>query len=312
MSDRIIASAIDDNYVVPLLLMAHSAKKHSLVTFKFIIGFSTPSLSETNRIFLSDVLNILEIDFEFREIVIDIHSVYDDYLTEITYARLYFADEMESDFLWVDADIILRNGWDEVFRIGFSKPSSFVLMASKDPITLDTSALKETRNTAVKRAGSNYFNAGFIYIDIHEWQNLGFQQTWKILQSKYSYLGFQYQDQCVLNYLLFGNVLILGNEFNQLVKQGVRIQSNQPKVLHYSGGDKPWKHTFFNLLFYSDTSLKKYQKIYIYNVLSFHFLLFLSSPKISHKSWKLLRSLNLDWTLSAFLKITIKKVARRI
>lgn len=308
MAGRVIASAIDDNYVLPLLLMAHSAIKNSSDDFKFMVGYSKSSLSGANRQFLSDVLVKLGMDFELKEIIIDVESVYEDYLTEITYARLYFADSLESSFLWVDADIVLKDGWDEIFQIGSRKLDSYVLVGSRDPITQNRTELSETNNAALKIAGSDYINAGFIYVDVLAWRKLGFNQNWKSLQSRYVSLGFQYQDQCVLNHLLFGHIMIVGNQFNQLVKEGVEIYSESPKVLHFSGGDKPWNHTFFNLMFKSSRTMRTYQKSFIYNALSFHFSIFLKSPRVAYNSWRRLRDLNQDLTIVKMCKILLKKV----
>lgn len=307
MAGRVIASAIDDNYVLPLLLMAHSAIKNSSDNFKFVVGYSKSSLSETNRQFLSDVLHKLGMDFEFKEIIIDVESVYEDYLTEITYARLYFADSLESSFLWVDADIVLRDGWDEMFQIGSRKSDSYVLVGSRDPITQNRKELSETNNAALKIAGNDYINTGFIYVDVLAWRKFGFNQNWKNLQSRYKSLGFQFQDQCVLNHLLFGHILLVGNQFNQLVKEGVEIHSELPKVLHFSGGDKPWNHTFFNLIFMSSTTMRTYQKAFIYNVLSFHLFIFLKSPRVAYNSWRRLRDLNQDLTIIKLCKVLLKK-----
>jgi len=300
-------SAIDDNYVAPLLLMANSAIVSSSAHFRLMVGYSASSLSVANRNFISDVLNALNIDFEFREIVIDVESVYDSYLTEITYARMYFADELDSNFLWVDADIVLRAGWDEIFQIGLEKSDSFVLIASRDPITQNESELTGTHNAALKLAGSDYFNAGFIYVDVLAWRNFGFRDAWKGIQSNYIALGFQFQDQCVLNHLLFGYVLHVSNQFNQFVKEDLEIEYKSPKVLHFSGGDKPWSHSFSYLLLRTSISIRLFERMYIKNVFILHFSLLSSAPKLACKSWFLLRSLNQDMTLTRLLKNVFKR-----
>jgi lipopolysaccharide biosynthesis glycosyltransferase len=162
-ADNVVASAIDDNYVWPLLVMLRSAKSTAKNPFRFILGFDQETLSSTNRRIIEKVCNLWEIEVSSVEINLNIPIEPGTYITSASYARLLLADILEEPFLWIDADVLLQSGWELFFEFDSSLVSDPIARAIRDPLVQFGIPESQIENRAVANAGSDYFNAGFAY-----------------------------------------------------------------------------------------------------------------------------------------------------
>ncbi len=238
--DNVVASAIDDNYVWPLLVMLRSAKSTANNPFRFILGFDQETLSSTNRRIIEKVCNLWEIEVSSVEINLNIPIEPGTYITSASYARLLLADILEEPFLWIDADVLLQSGWEMFFEFDSSLVSDPVARAIRDPLVQFGIPESQIENRAVANAGSDYFNAGVLLINPEKWRNFNAPEKWREAFENSSELGFKFHDQCILNYVLSGHVELIPNDFNYLIRNENGRLVSHPRIIHFAGGFKPW------------------------------------------------------------------------
>jgi len=246
MSDARVITAIDDNYLLPLLIMAFSAKKHSDKKFELIIGYDDRKLSSQNRDLITACLEILQISFRFISVHIDDQLLDNSHITSTAYVRLYLADILEGIVLWLDADLICLPNWDDLFR-DYREDLTRVLVAGvRDPIVTRKKVRNYSKNMSLLHMGDDYFNSGVLLINCDFWNEVDVPESWPIVAKNYENLGFEFSDQCILNYMCKDSYRLLPQEFNQLALGG-RSQSEIPtKILHFAGPIKPWDYKRFS------------------------------------------------------------------
>jgi lipopolysaccharide biosynthesis glycosyltransferase len=242
-----VACGIDDNYVWPLLVMLTSAKVNTSRQFSVILCYDKNFLSLTNISFIIAYLRTISIDFELVELEIQVEARYETYLTSTTYSRIILADNLSAVFLWLDADLICRKGWDDVFEFVPPAKSKVIATGVRDPLVKRWSEDEFSKNQAVQIAQHDYINAGVLLLDSQKWSDLYGVEEWREVLNPAKQLGFQFHDQCVLNYLLKGRIAFLPDEFNYLIRNEDGRIIQDPKIVHFSGWDKPWHYSNYHL-----------------------------------------------------------------
>jgi lipopolysaccharide biosynthesis glycosyltransferase len=114
------------------------------------------------------------------------------------------------------------------------------------------------RNAAMVRMGDDYFNSGVILFNVKRWKELNSERNWKKIYSEYQRLGFQYADQCLLNFICFDSFHHLDAKYN--VYATIRreyVRKNEIKILHFPGRDKPWTfHKYSLSIFLSSVNVR--------------------------------------------------------
>jgi lipopolysaccharide biosynthesis glycosyltransferase len=261
-----VTTGFDDNYVFPFLVMAFSASKNSNAQINFKIAFGENLLSQKNRDFISAVLNILSISFQFTPIDLSPNLKSQDHIQITAFARLYLADNLSENFLWLDCDLICRTGWDEIFERYDSSLELSSVCAAVDAASIQNKLTqkKYLSNAAMRRMGNNYFNSGVLLVNPRLWSLINKNESWEDLYLNYNDLGFQFADQCVLNYLCHKSFSHLDKSFN--VYATIRkkyVAMKDIKILHFPGGDKPWSYKKFDLSILASPI----KPIFIYNYL---------------------------------------------
>jgi lipopolysaccharide biosynthesis glycosyltransferase len=95
-------------------------------------------------------------------------------------------------------------------------------------------------NESVRIMGVDYFNAGVALIDCDMWTNLKYPQKWPMILKDYKIRGFEFADQCVLNFLCQQKVNYLPGRYNTLASVKKNRKDSNPYILHFAGGVKPW------------------------------------------------------------------------
>ena len=65
-----VVTGIDDNYLLPFLVMIYSAKVNTIEKFHVKIGFDSRELSELSKDLLAQALRLIEVPFDFVKITL--------------------------------------------------------------------------------------------------------------------------------------------------------------------------------------------------------------------------------------------------
>jgi lipopolysaccharide biosynthesis glycosyltransferase len=210
-------------------------------------GDVTFGLANINGLLSTENLNLaknfcrqINIDLECIDIQTNLTPKLASNYSIATFSRLILMDQLSEPFVWLDADLLLMPGWNEIFSVqGDSEKNETAIRACKDlPRTLEL--LKKRNNMAYLAAGDRYFNAGVLWIDPKVWQNRTSPEIWHNLVANMEEYKFSHNDQDILNYLMKNFVSLIPNTFNTISGSGTRFGS-QPYIKHFAGLPKPWK-----------------------------------------------------------------------
>jgi len=247
MSKNVVVTAIDDNYVLPFLVMLYSAKKNAIKEFRCVLGFEPKNLSETHRDLILKCSNALNITLDFMPLSLSESSRDNNHITAIAYAKLSMADVMPGTVLWLDVDLICRLGWDKIFDTTREALQTKTLAGVKDSVVTAESYRSYSRNLALAKKGNDYFNTGVLMFNCEMWRSNGIPLRWPHVQKNYINLGFQYSDQCVINYVIKDSFYLLSSEFNVLAFHSSKDLRKRAKILHFAGPIKPWNYRKYSL-----------------------------------------------------------------
>jgi len=230
-----------------------SAKLHSVQDFSVNLGYIKDSLSKDNQKFIVDFCSELNVAIHFKEFEFD-YQVKTSNLPIQAYIRLLWLDTFSDPFLWLDADTLALENWQQIYGNLDLESSGIVLCAALDTDVISKKIHLFPNNIAYKRGGSSYFNSGIFLGFPKNWRDKQFNFQWPDVASKHIELGFEHHDQDVLNYLAFESKKIVDASFNTLVMQGSLI--NQ-RILHFTGQPKPWHFDETSQNYFSSIELLK-------------------------------------------------------
>jgi lipopolysaccharide biosynthesis glycosyltransferase len=232
-----VAVVVDDNYRNQLSVLAYQMAKFSrqkveLYIFfdqnKWPVGFHEESATQCRKLGLK--LQLVPSD----QPEAPSERQGPEHLRGITapYLRLGF-DRMEGRFLFLDIDVLLARGWEDIFAITPSDKKS-LFAAATDQLVKNHGDYD--KNQALISQSGRYFNAGvmlFFKPEISDSNRTRLNQG----IAGASKLGFQFQDQCILNWVFGGFVEELPQLFNaQYFSRG----EPKPLIYHFAGDQKPW------------------------------------------------------------------------
>ncbi|TCV93499.1 glycosyltransferase family 8 protein [Biostraticola tofi] len=145
--------------------------------------------------------------------------------------------EMTSRFIYLDADILCVGSIEPLLALAFDDKT---ICAVNDN--------KHARNrlcSELNLASGNYFNSGFLYINIPQWLE---RNTTERLISTLEAKGdsFRFPDQDVLNLVLENEVRLLPKKYNfiyDIIAKKVNYRPDIPEdtvLIHFTGKCKPW------------------------------------------------------------------------
>lgn len=167
--------------------------------------------------------------------------------TYATYFRFVIADYFYGKLdklLYLDADIACKGSIQELVDYSFTEHEIAAVVAERDiewwtdrSVTLTTPELV-----------SGYFNAGFLLININEWQKNDISvKAIEMLRVPEWVAKITHLDQDVLNILLVGKVNFIDGKYNtrfsinyELKDKVVNPVNNDTVFIHYVGPTKPW------------------------------------------------------------------------
>ncbi len=247
-----MASAIDENYAWPYMVLLTQAKNEAKQNTVFVLYYIRGHLSSSAPVLISDLAHALQISLEIVELDPDPAAFRNGHLSETTFARFPMIENEKNVFLYLDVDLLLRKGWGGVFQEA-EKLSPHVGAIASDPSSQKFCAIvyeygpiaHDKSNKAFLKCGDKYFNAGVMLLNpvliksLEEWKEKDF------LIKNYKRFGFQWSDQCVLNYILYGTTLPLSGKWNYMGLEGSSSEM-EPLIVHFAGSQKPWSTTSSN------------------------------------------------------------------
>jgi lipopolysaccharide biosynthesis glycosyltransferase len=247
-----IASAADENYAWPYMVLLTQAVNEVKPLTTFALYHIRGLLSAHALELISDLADSLGLRFENVEVEPDSAAFKNGHLSVTAFARFPMIENEESVFLYLDVDLLLRDGWGGVYQeaeklsaretttqSNSSHHDSCAIAYQYGPIPYDKS------NEAFVKCGDAYFNSGVMLLNPLRIKML---EGWKdkdFLIENYERFGFQWSDQCVLNYILHGATLPLSAKWNYMRLEGTDSDEG-PLIVHFAGTKKPWSDISLN------------------------------------------------------------------
>jgi lipopolysaccharide biosynthesis glycosyltransferase len=237
---KLVFTSIDDNFIWPWLVTIFSASQSSGVTgVQFRIANINSLLSQPNIEVILRFAKLLNIEVQVVDISTDLNPPMAANYSITILSRLILMDTIEQDFVWLDSDLLLLEGWTQIFDdLGSNQSPKVALYACKD-LERTHSLLEKEGNAAYIRMGSNYINSGVLRIRPSRWREITDLQDWKSLITNANDYKFTHLDQDVLNYLCHDSISILSPKFNSIIGNHQEFIS-RPFIKHFAGSPKPW------------------------------------------------------------------------
>lgn len=233
MTNRSIVMAFDDNYVFPALVAMYSGRKFYDGQIRVVIGYDPQTLSANSISLINQVCRKLAIEVSF--VVVEIPGFLEGvgHISKMSWARMFLIEQLDLDFVWLDSDILLQPGWDQIVSDkNLAKGSG--IAAALDPGVANV----EPENAARIAAGMGYVNAGVLVVNPSQ---IGVEKRDAFMSAmrRYAELKFQWMDQDVINYCYAGETGRIPSEFNVQVSIS-RMKRLEGRILHFSSNAKPW------------------------------------------------------------------------
>lgn len=240
-----VICATDNGYVLPLLVAIYSAKNNAKSNFNVTVAYFSSELSRENLILLSKVLEYIGVTFEFKAFELSEHMTKKYHITPTSYSRLLCADQFTGLVMWLDADTLCLPGWDSIYLDDFNIPHKSTLSVVRDSI-ISRNSIKTEKNESIIKMGKDYFNTGIVLINCDRWKKLNFEEQWPQLLVESNLRGFEYADQCVLNFMCSGEVKYISPNYNTFAATRRKDSKVEPLILHFAGDKKPWFFSKFD------------------------------------------------------------------
>lgn len=210
-------------------------------SFEILLANMNNCLSMENEKLTRSYCEVLGIPLEVRQIKSDLKFEFSFEKSLVTYSRMYLMDSLNQDFVWLDADLLLLPGWTQIFyELGDNDDPNVCIRAAKDTNTTIEYLKAANSNQAYLRAKDRYFNSGVMKIHPTVWQRATNESHWQKVALRRKFLGFDFNDQDVLNFLATGKTSILDSRFNHIPGSDAGML-NQPVIRHFAGYPKPWR-----------------------------------------------------------------------
>jgi len=256
-SEMKIKVYFDDNYLEAFKNMIFSAVVSKKSDTKIILevglwGPEGTNLSSDSRESILDFCRKLDVEVSFLTLCAFLgrwRPRDDDFSIPIDsqFARLDMMINANSDFLFLDVDLLMQGGWDDLLFLSPSDSSTAIL-------GVEDSWLRHLGTTHDGKYGNFYFNGGVLVFFVDPWKKHDLSQillsTIEKIDNSELDIRHSLYDQDILNIMCAKNKAPLDKTFNSLVipygnapaTEYFRIGKEfQPKILHFISAIKPFK-----------------------------------------------------------------------
>ncbi len=250
-----ICITCDDNYAKYAAVTIASVLANAGQDDNLKIYIITNNISNENKNKIIKLKNIKDFELKFIYPEEEIFKEYSDvkttdYLSIASFYRLKLPSLIsgEDKIIYLDCDIVVNTSLSEMFNINIE---NYYCGAIRDI------GYKRLGKRIELNQNQTYINSGVLLINLKKWRN----DNAEICLSAYAkenpdkiFLG----DQDLINKCFADEILLLDGKWNvQIINYCSRSDYSEDfKILHYTGGSKPWK-------FGSYIPLKKYYFKYL-------------------------------------------------
>jgi lipopolysaccharide biosynthesis glycosyltransferase len=238
---NLICTSIDDNYLWPWMVMAYSAAMNSSdKNFRIILANMNEMLSEESITIARKFMDSLKLSLEIVNIDTSLNPTFEHQFNLTVYSRLFLMDELDEDFIWFDADLLLMPGWDQIFAESTEQDHETTVIYGVLDSAVFLARLAKDQNQAYIKTGGRYVNSGVLKIRTMKWKKLNKLVEWQKMALNLKKYGLSLPDQDILNFLCADHIALMSPGFNYIVGDEITIQE-QILIKHYAGWPKPWK-----------------------------------------------------------------------
>lgn len=232
-----IAYGIDNNFVRPLGISMTSVVNNNPsanIIFHIFSDYLDTVAQKLLKNF-AEMTNCTVILYQIDSALFD-KLPYTKHFAKATYNRFLMPQILAGTvdkFIYIDADVQCFGSLDKLIKLDF-----------KNNIVAVVSDLDYVKNRQIKKLGiknNNYFNAGFMFIDVNKWNENDISN--KAIKLSFDNLGkFAWLDQDALNIALDGKCLYIEKKYDYLLNMKHKSATMPDNVVfvHYVGRYKPW------------------------------------------------------------------------
>lgn len=283
MSDIInIVFATDKNYIqhlcAALVSLLENNKNLSFDIYIISSGMSKKSYRNIQEI--TDKYNCRIKHIIISDELFVTLAVTHPYYPKGTYYRLLIPELIDTKkILYLDSDIIVNGSIKELYEQDLE---DYYVCAIEDPGFDRHDQLKMNKN-------SKYFNSGMMLINLALWKKSGLQK--KVIDFiEKNPQSIWFPDQCGLNSVIDGKWKKVPLKYNQqssiftpsfeekfdcFNKSELEEAKNNPVIIHYTGGSKPWhsknKHPY-KYLYWKYLKMTRYKHAIYADLMPMHLL----------------------------------------
>ena len=233
---RNIAVAFDDNYLFPFFLLAFSISKNSSRLPNIYIANVNSTLSKKSQNILEQFCKFLGLKIEIFEAEVPKNLQTDSRISIAAYGRLWMADNIPDDFVYIDTDSLLLPGWEEIF--------DFLKLLDQEKRLIFAAMPTEVNAPPSWSIGlgdkTHYrFHSSILVISHKKWKK-HFQSEmnlpWQTIALRHDVLSSGYHDQSILQYVAQGNFLHLPKDFVSFATK----YTSETKIITSGVWKKPW------------------------------------------------------------------------
>lgn len=232
-----ISYGVDNNFIRPMGISMTSIIKynpHLNIIFHIFTDFIDPSSKKLLQQFAINNKTTIKIYIINLNIFKDLPHT--NHFSQAMYNRFimpHILKDTVKNYVYIDADIQCFNKLDTLLDLKLDTNIAAVVS--------DLSYVKEQQIHFLQLKHNNYFNSGFMYININKW--ITEKITEKAIQISFDNLGkLKWQDQDALNIALDGKCLYLDKKYDYLLNMKHKSYTMPDNVVfvHYVGRYKPW------------------------------------------------------------------------
>lgn len=236
-----IAYGIDENFIHPMGVSMTSIVDNNPernIVFHVMIENLPEFEKQKLKIFSQKHSTVIIIYFIDDRVFTKLPST--EHFTKATYNRFLLPKILNGivdRVIYLDADILCLNRFDELVSLDFLDKIVAVVQ--------DVDEVANRQIEALDLKDKHYFNAGFLYIDIKQWNEKKISEL--ALQISYEKLGkLDWLDQDALNIALQGKCLFISQKYDYILDLGCKRSAHALKLpedvalVHYTGRHKPW------------------------------------------------------------------------
>lgn len=236
-----IAYGIDDKFVMPMgvaiLSILEYNRQENIVFHVLAECLSSDSIGYLERLAKSHEVRIM-IHYIDGEVFSQLPST--EHFTKATYNRFLLTKVLRGTakrVIYLDADILCYGSLAELKTLDFADHIVAVVQ--------DIGAVADRQIPVLKLKDRRYFNAGFLYIDIEQWEMAMVSE--RALTFSFAHLGkLNWLDQDALNFVLNEKALFIEGKYNYIFDFGIKENRHLDTLpsgtvfVHYAGRYKPW------------------------------------------------------------------------